>query len=275
MTRALTCVFTASNSPYLSAECTGLGNVLFQIAAVYGVSKETGRAVEFIDLKNFTSKLRSLTGLDYMTTIFRNLPIHSEFEYTMRCDVNHHYTGNFKQELVDFVNNNSHNIYLNGHFESPLFFSSCETEMKTMLSPDHESLQYIQSKYPVIFEKDCCIIHIRTHHPGFMDDVEYIKRAMSQLPKLTYVVISNSIEIARKTLEPLGEEFIFCEDNPDYIDLWIMSLCKYNIMSHSTMSWWGAFLNIHEDKVIMYPKTMETFYPGPLSNLYFKTYIPL
>ena len=139
MTRALTCVFTASNSPYLSAECTGLGNVLFQIAAVYGVAKETGRTVELIDLKNFTSKLKSLTGIDYTTTIFRNLPIHSDSEYTMRCDVNHHYTGDFKQELVDFVNNSIHNICLNGHFESPLFFSSCETEMKKMFSPDQES----------------------------------------------------------------------------------------------------------------------------------------
>ena len=272
---AVTCVFTSTNSPYLSADCTGLGNVLFQIAAMYGISKETGRDVEFIDLKNFTNKLMNLTGKDYMKTIFRNVPVKSEHDYTLYCNVNHMYTGNFKQELFDFVRNRPENLCFNGHFESPLFFSSCEVDLKTMFSPDEESLQIIRSKYPIIFEKDCCIIHVRAHHPGFKDDVEYIKRAIHQLPELTYIVISNDIELAQQTLDPIGKDFMYCSGNPDYIDLWIMTLCKYNIMSHSTMSWWGAFLNVHTDKVIMYPKTMETFYPGPLSNLYFKTYTPL
>jgi hypothetical protein len=31
------------------------------------------------------------------------------------------------------------------------------------------------------------------------------------------------------------------EGNEDYIDIWTMSLCKHNILSFSTFSWWGAF----------------------------------
>lgn len=271
---SLTCNFTASNSPYLSAECTGLGNVLFQIAAVYGISKETGRDVEFIDLQNFNSKLKNLTGLDYTETIFRNLPVRSVCTYPVQCHVNHHYMGNFKQDLVNFINGHTENICLNGHFESRQYFSGCEEHMRDLLFPDSDSLQYIYSKYPIM-NNTCCSVHIRAHHPRFTDDVEYIKRAIDHFPELTYIVISNSIEVAKKTLEPLGKNFIFCEGNPDYIDLWIMSLCKYNILSHSTMSWWGAFLNLHKDKVVVYPKTMENMYPGPLSNLYFKAYTPL
>jgi hypothetical protein len=45
----------------------------------------------------------------------------------------------------------------------------------------------------------------------------------------------------------------FCENNYDYIDIWIMSVCHHNIICHSTFGWWGAFLNKNENKCVIYP----------------------
>jgi hypothetical protein len=273
---SLTCIFTASESPYLAPNCTGLGNVLFQIAAIYGIAEETGRVAEFIDLENYTEKLKTLTGEDYMKKIFRNVARDIKFKYDGNSGCPHRYTDNFKEALVSFVNSKyDKNICFEGHFESHHYFSSCVEKIRSMFQPDPESLAIIQAKYPILFDpsKKCASIHIRKHHTSFNDDVEYIKRAMAHLPNdVTYIVMTNDFEAVKSEL---GNEFIFAEGNHDFIDMWIISLCHYNIMSHSTMSWWGAFLNSHEDKVVVCPQTMQNIYPGPISNFYFKTYILL
>ena len=48
--------------------------------------------------------------------------------------------------------------------------------------------------------------------------------------------------------------FVDCagEDNA-YVDMALMSCCRHHILANSSFSWWGAWLNPRQDKIVAAP----------------------
>lgn len=82
----------------------------------------------------------------------------------------------------------------------------------------------------------------------------YYYKAMKFLERIYdikhWVVISDDIKWCKKVFK--GEKFTLV-DEPPLVDLYLPTLCSYNIISNSTFAWWGAYLNSHEDQIVCYP----------------------
>ncbi len=69
-----------------------------------------------------------------------------------------------------------------------------------------------------------------------------------------YFVFSDDIGWARQNLRTNGPAlFVSDESIPDYEEMVLMSRCSHNIIANSSFSWWGAWLNAHEEKIVIAP----------------------
>lgn len=87
----------------------------------------------------------------------------------------------------------------------------------------------------------------------------YYKKAIaivsSQIEAPNFFIFSNDIEWCKQNLGI--EKAIFVQNNSgknSYIDMFLMSKCKANILANSSFSYWGAMFNENENKLVIYPQ---------------------
>jgi hemerythrin len=103
--------------------------------------------------------------------------------------------------------------------------------------------------------------------------IEYIRQAEKQAVKI--FIFSDDIEWCKKNL-PVEEEHIFIRTDTDAHDLYLMSICRHNIIANSSFSWWGAWLNTHSSKIVVAPSNWhKKFTPDDINNLLPKNWIKL
>jgi hypothetical protein len=129
-----------------------------------------------------------------------------------------------------------------------------------LFSIDSVSLDLINKKYPNVNFENSCSLHVRRGdylkypniHPTC--DVSYYEKSISLVDSENILIFSDDINWCKNNLLIKNKNIFFIEGNQDYIDLWLMSLCKNNIMANSTFSWWGAWLNKNKNKLVIGPK---------------------
>lgn len=146
-------------------------------------------------------------------------------------------------------------IELDGYFQSYSYLEKYEEQ----LIKEFKFKQHIQDKSKQIINqyKEPVAVHIRrgdyVKHPEFWTVTpEYIQSALDYFTdgEYTFLIFSDDLEWCK---EIFPDSVIFMEGNNQFEDLCMMSLCKHNIISNSTFSWWGAFLNQNINKKIIAP----------------------
>lgn len=226
----------------------GLGNYLFQIAAGYvtALKHNTEYSIDISKIMQIHSHIDV-----YRDNMFRcvpignNLPVHSHYHYD-------------SLSYKDIVYND--NMLLDGYFQSEKYWFGFEDKVKELFSIDENTLKYLNDRYGETLNDDnTCSIHVRRGDYLNIDifnklDHGYYNNAIDIVGRdKHFIIFSNDIEWCKNNFNGIKATFI--ENEVDYVDLYLMSLCKHNIIANSTFSWWSAYLNNNENKTVIGPNT--------------------
>ena len=233
-----------------------LGNQLFQIAVTTSLALDHGATPIFPDLKTcteFNIPLNYAHVFSHLNAEQLSCAISAEYKET-----NFHFTPLPYQP----------NMELFGWFQSEKYFKHHKEEILTLFAPSKEILSYLQDKYQAILDHPKTVaIHIRLYKdtsPAFHPFVgwNYIYQATKAFDEDSlFIVFSDQINLCKKKLFRIlrNRHVIFIEGNTHFHDLYLMSLCKHNILSNSSFSWWGAYLNKNPDKIVIAPSPTRWF----------------
>jgi len=180
-----------------------------------------------------------------------------------------YYKRKLVKQKVDFYDSNllqiKDNCYLEGYWQCDRYFLSMREEiLKEMtLKPKFENECFKVLKKEIL-KNNSISLHVR--RGNYLDlkvpvcSIEYYESALNIISKpfedFKLYIFTNDVEWCRENFAGKynikiisGQKNIF-----DYHELILMSLCKNNIISNSTFSWWAGWLNNSPNKKITYPK---------------------
>lgn len=236
----------------------GLGNMMFQIASVTSIAISKNTQASFGSLE---SHLNYLDGENYF-----NPKLNHSYEYKhlnmFKNILSKNPETNLKVYTYPFhysnINIPEDEVILDGFFQSEKYFIKHEKEIKELFKPTQDVLDTINDKYGHLLSGNTISLHVRRgdyvnnshNHPPC--SIEYYSQALDTLSGDKVLVFSDDIKWCKDVF--IGDRFIYIDDEKDYIELYMMSLCKNNIISNSSFSWWGAWLNNNIDKKVVSPK---------------------
>lgn len=234
----------------------GLGNMMFQVAFLEYAAYKNNLKSYYYNLdahRNFLYSLKDrneykqLSNVDNYLTIFKNFTYNSAGTFENLVEVPFEFT-----EIL--IKDNS---CYNGFFQSEKYFN--DKKFIWNLFEPSDVIQKILTKYDNFSNKTTCSIHVRRgdylHFPNVhpTQTMQYYVNAISKIGKVdTYLIFSDDIEWCKNNFRFLKNIF-YVTNEKDYVELFLQSRCTHNIISNSSFSWWGAWLNKNSNKKVIAP----------------------
>lgn len=165
-----------------------------------------------------------------------------------------------------FNQNNWNLIYLDGYWNNKIYAEWIMNNLGNIYKPLDELPDCLKRYAEYISSHEVISVHIRrgdylnaTNVKRFgVCTLEYYQRAIKKVKEKVsnpyFLFFSDDTEWVKENFHI--EENMMIVENYDIAPFWyiyLMSLCAHNIMSNSTFSWWGNFLNENKDKITVAP----------------------
>lgn len=261
----------------------GLGNQMFQYAFyVYLKQNNSEVALNTYDFKihkhHYGFELKRIFGIkdeineqkcsfsvNHNNIIIRiikkifNVSITTNFEYIENYEIsnidNHQYI---------------RDIFFTGFWQNIKYVKPIEDILrKIFVFPelDEKNQQFIKNLYG----KNTVSVHVRrgdylkANNLGGICDRQYYETAFGIICKNIenpyFIIFSDDTEWCNN--EFIGTNIAIVDWNKgidSFRDMQLMSLCNHHIIANSTFSWWAAFLNNAENKIIIAPHKWDSLY---------------
>lgn len=170
-----------------------------------------------------------------------------------------------------------------GYFFNKLYWHHERDYILDLFTPDENITNYINTNYGELF-KNSISLHLRMGggRQDFqnipMVTTEWVQNILNEYSNNHNVLVfSDDIEKSKdfvSELEYNKQKFVFIDEDP-YIAVHMMSMCDMHILSNSTLSFWGAYLDrkqeneytfIHESFFERHPHSMIPYESWKISS---------
>jgi hypothetical protein len=247
----------------------GLGNQLFQYAFGRGM-QENGIKVKY-DISNFgKSKHREF--------MLGNFDLGLEFS---------HFVG--AQTILDNVSVPTFDINYQkmdgknffGYWQYLAYFEKILPALRKELCVKKEAYteEFLKLK-DIIRNSKSVSVHVRRDDYLMSSTIpclpfSYYYEAITRTKGDLFIFSDDIPWCKRSFVEEYFDRNITFVELPYYLDFELMKLCKHNVISNSTFSWWAAILNDNPDKVVVTPDFWITRHDKGQRNNFPKEWIKL
>lgn len=161
-------------------------------------------------------------------------------------------------------------IYLEDYWQSAKYFKNLVGIIRRVFTPCKEFVAFNEHVAEKTCESNASSIHIQSgnyiakpltyNHHGLCP-FEYYQMAIdckvTNISNHYFYIFSNDpLWVEQNLIVNYSHTYVVTHNqNIRYsLDLWLMSLCKHNIIVHISYSWWGAWLSDNLEKIVIAKK---------------------
>jgi hypothetical protein len=161
-------------------------------------------------------------------------------------------------------------VYLNGYFQSEKYFKDSRDILLKEFTLTKEIGQEAKRLKDILEKSEGVCLNVRRGdylRPDYIKifgvlNMEYYQKALKYIKDKVknplVCVFSDDPEWVKKEFKIDNVIFAGTDILKDYEQMYLMSLCKHNIIANSSFAWWGAWLNQNPNKIVIAPKQWAT-----------------